>query len=306
MKQTDFAPMFKVARGVWWPFANKEEAEALASLAKEGNVSAEELGLITEKLVNYEYILQQAFKAGVTAATISLVLKVAPEIFKAIEHLIKVGEVDVEDFKRIGFAAVSGGAEGFIRGSISAALTTCCKAGLLGATLKSVDPTIIGTITVITMNVLKNSVYVVAGKKSRYELTGELVRDMYISACSLIGGGISQAIIEVPILGYMIGSFIGSLIGSFTYNLGYNAVISFCVDSGFTLFGLVEQDYTLPKEVIEEIGIKTFDYETFETKSFEPKTFTVKSFNEKTFNVKSLDIVYLRRGVIGVSRIGYV
>ena len=29
MKQTDFAPMFKVARGVWWPFADKEEAEAL-------------------------------------------------------------------------------------------------------------------------------------------------------------------------------------------------------------------------------------------------------------------------------------
>lgn len=85
-----------------------------------------------------------------TAATISLMLKVAPEIYKAISYLIKNGEIDGERFKKIGFAAVSGGAEGFIRGTVSSALTTCCKAGLLGETLKSVDPTIIGTVTVLT------------------------------------------------------------------------------------------------------------------------------------------------------------
>lgn len=285
---------------------SKEESEALAALAKQGNVSAEELGLITEKLINYEYILQESFKAGMTAATISLVLKIAPEIFKAIEYLVEDGQVDVEDFKRIGFAALSGGAEGFVRGSVSAALTTCCKAGLFGSAMKSVDSTIIGALTVITMNVLKNSICVVSGKKSRRELTGELVRDMYVSAWSLIGGSISQAMIDVPIFGYMIGSFLGSLIGSFTYNVGYNAVISFCVDSGFTLFGLVEQDYTLPKDVIEQIGVKTFDYESFEHELFEQESFSVKTFSPKTFTAKSLDIVCLRRGVIGVSRIGYI
>ena len=285
---------------------SKDEAEALAALAKEGKVSAEELGLTTEELVKFEHVLQQAFKAGLTAATISMVLKVAPEIFKAIEHLINEGEIDVEDFKRIGFAAISGSAEGFIRGSVSAALTTSCKAGLLGSALKSVDPTIIGAITVITMNVLKNSVYVVAGKKTRQELTDELIRDMYVSACSLIGGGISQAIIEIPILGYMIGSFIGSVIGSFTYNVGYNACLSFCADTGFTMFGLVEQDYTLPQEVLEEIGIEIFDYEAFEFDEFEFDEFEFDEFEFDAFEPETLDINFLRRGVIGVSRIGYV
>lgn len=136
--------------------------------------------------------------------------------------------------------------------------------------------------------------------------TGELVRDMYISACSLIGGGITQAFIEIPVLGYMIGSFVGSLVGSFTYNVGYKAVLSFCVDSGFTMFGLVEQDYVLPKELIKEIGIETFDYETFETTTFEPKSFAVSSFELDTFEPDTLDIHFLRRGVIGVSRIGYI
>lgn len=197
---------------------SKKEAEALATLAKQGKINADELGLTTEELIKYDYIIQQAFKAGLTAATISVVLKVAPEIIKAIDYLMKNGEINAEQFKKIGFAAVSGGAEGFIRGSVSAAITASCKAGLLGEALKSVDPTIVGTVTVLTMNVIKNAFQVALGKKTRTQLSGELVRDMYISACSLIGGGISQAFIEVPVLGYMIGSFVGSIIGSFTYN----------------------------------------------------------------------------------------
>lgn len=205
---------------------SKKEAEELATLAKQGKINADDLGLTTEELIKFDNIMQQAFKAGMTAATISLMLKVAPEIYKAISYLIKNGEIDGERFKKIGFAAVSGGAEGFIRGTVSSALTTCCKAGLLGETLKSVDPTIIGTVTVLTMNVVKNAYSVAVGKKTRQQLTGELVRDMYVSAFSLVGGGISQAFIEVPILGYLIGSFVGSIIGSFTYSIGQKAVIA--------------------------------------------------------------------------------
>lgn len=285
---------------------SKQEAEALATLAKQGKVSAEDLGLTTENLVNYEYIMQQAFKAGISAATISVVLKVAPEIVKAIDYLIKNGYVDKEQFKKIGFSAITGGAEGFIRGSVSAALTTSCKAGLLGETLKGIEPTIIGAITVVTINVLKNACQVAIGKKTRSELTGELVKDMYLSTCSLIGGGIGQAFIEVPILGYMIGSFIGSIVGSFTYNIGYKAAISFCVDSGFTMFGLVEQNYELPQEIIKELGIDTFEYETFAFDSFEPETFKIDTFDVDSFEPESLELTFLRRGVIGINKIGYV
>ena len=255
---------------------SKKEAEVLAKLAKQGKINADDLGLTTEELI------------------------------KAIDYLIKNGEINAVQFKKIGFAAVSGGAEGFIRGSVSAALTASCKAGLLGETLKSVDPTIVGTVTVLTINVIKNAFQVALGNKSTSQLTGELVRDMYISTCSLIGGGISQAFIEVPVLGYMIGSFVGSIIGSFTYNVGHKAIVSFCVDSGFTMFGLVEQDYTLPKEVIEQMGIETFDYETFHYDTFEPESFSFDSFETDTFEPDTLDVTFLRRGVIGVSKVGYV
>ena len=285
---------------------SKKEAEVLAKLAKQGKINADDLGLTTEELIKYDYIIQQAFKAGLTAATISVVLKVAPEIIKAIDYLIKNREINAVQFKKIGFAAVSGGAEGFIRGSVSPALTASCKAGLLGETLKSVDPTIVGTVTVLTINVIKNAFQVAVGNKSTSQLTSELVRDMYISTCSLIGGGISQAFIEVPVLGYMIGSFVGSIIGSFAYNVGHKAIVSFCVDSGFTMFGLVEQDYTLPKEVIEQMGIETFDYETLHYDTFEPESFSFDSFETDTFEPDTLDVTFLSRGVICVSKVGYV
>jgi len=284
----------------------KAEAEQLAAIAKEGKFKAEEYGLTAPDIINIDLMMKEAYKAGVTAAVVSLVLKVGPEIFKTIDYLIKNGEIEEGQFKKIGFAAVSGTSEGFIRGSVAAAITYCCKSGLLGNSMKNVDPSVVGAVVVLAMNVIKGSFAVALGKKTRTELANEIVKDTFISACALIGGGISQTFIEVPVLGYLLGSFVGSVVGSFTYDYGYKKALSFCVDTGFTLFGLVEQDYTLPDDIIKQMGIETFDYETFEVEGFKPDTFEIESFSFDTFEPDNLEITFLRRGVIGVSKIGYV
>lgn len=72
------------------------------------------------------------------------------------------------------------------------------------------------------------------------------------------------------------------------------------------MFALVEQDYTLPKEVLDQIGIETFDYETFEFESFEPDIFEFDTFSAEIFEPDTLGITFLRRGVIGASKVGYV
>lgn len=287
-------------------------ARELAQLAKESGVTDDKLsqmGLSTEKLIDYSDIMSQAMKAGLTAATISVVIKVAPEIFKAISHLAKNGKIEEGQLKKIGVAAISGSAEGFIRGTLAAAVTASCKAGLLGETLKYVDPSIIGAITVVAMNVLKNSFDVVCGKKTKAQLADEMVRDMFISVCGIVVGtvtaGTLSGITVLAPFGYLVGSLVGSAVGSFTYNAGRKAVVALCVESGFTMFGLVEQDYTLPDEVIKEIGISTFDYETFKPETFESESFVVDTFEVDSFKPDTLGITFLRRGVIGVDRIGY-
>ena len=285
---------------------SEQEARELASLSKEGGVNPEGLHLTTEELIKFTNILRQAYKAGLTAATISMVLRVAPEVLNAIAYLIKNGEIEEGQFKKIGFAAITGAGEGFVRGTVSAAITASCKAGLCGSAMKSIDPSIVGAVTVLVMNSMKNSYQVTTGNMSRAEMVNELIKEMFVTTCALSMGAASQSLIEIPVLGYMIGSFVGSIAGSVIYSSIYNPVLSFCVDSGFTLFGLVDQDYELPEEVLNEIGIEVFEYEKFEYEPFEYEKFEYEKFEYEQFEYEKLHTIFLRRGVIGVNCIGYM
>lgn len=288
---------------------SEADAKALAALAKEGDVTAEELkqlGISADEVIRFEYLAKEAFKSGLTAATISVVLNVAPEIYKAIDYLIKNGELDEKQFQKIGFAALKGGSEGFVRGSVSAAITIACKSGMLGETMKGISPSIVGMATVLAMDTMKNAFKVACGQMTRTELAQELIRELIVSSSALAVGTVVQAFIEIPVVGFMIGSFIGSAIGSFAYNCGYNAVMSFCVETGFTMFGLVKQDYTLPEDVLKNIGLAVFEYEKFKPVQFRSNGFKPTAFGQKQFEPNTLGITVLRRGVIGVAQIGYV
>lgn len=284
------------------------EAKTLAELAKKGDITYEQLkamGISADKVIHFEYIAKQAFNAGLTAGTISIVLKIAPEIYKTIDYLIKTGDLDSEQFRKIGFAALEGGCEGFVRGSVSAAITIACQSGMLGSVAKNISPSVIGMATVITLNTMQNAFKVANGKMTNFELSQELIRDLIVSSSSFAAGSIVQTFIGIPVLGFMIGSFVGSVIGSFAYNSSCNAVISFCIDTGFTMFGLVEQNYTLPKEILESIGIEVFTYEELEYEKFEYEKFETLKLEYEKFEPKTLDISILKRGVIGVNEIGY-
>lgn len=285
---------------------SEQEARELAKLSKEGGVNSKDLHLTTEELIKYTNILRHAYKAGLTAATISMALRVAPEVLNAIAYLIKNGEIEECQFKKIGFAAITGAGEGFVRGTVSAAITASCKAGLCGSAMKSIDPSVVGAVTVLVMNSMKNSYQVTTGNMSRAEMVNELIKEMFVTTCALSMGSVSQSLIEIPVLGYMIGSFVGSIAGSVIYSSIYNPVLSFCVDSGFILFGLVDQNYELPEEVLKEIGIEVFEYEKFEYEPFEYEKFEYKRFEYEQFEYEKLHTIFLRRGVIGVNCVGYL
>ena len=97
-----------------------------------------------------------------------------------------------------------------------------------------------------------------------------------------------------------------ALIGGLIYSTGYNFAISFCVDTGFTMFGLVRQDYALPEDVIREIGISVFEPSRFDPSLFEPAKFEPSRFEPGRFKKTEIRPFFLRRGVIGVREIGYI
>lgn len=89
--------------------------------------------------------------------------------------MVKQGEVDKEDLKKIGFAALSGAATGFVRGFVAASLTTACKSGALGEALKTIDPSGIAGLTVIMMETLSDSFKVVAGDMPANQMADNLI-----------------------------------------------------------------------------------------------------------------------------------
>jgi hypothetical protein len=285
----------------------KEDAEIITKLAKEGAFKASDQGISTEELIQFQYVMRQSLKAGLSAVTISMALKIAPELYKMLMKAIKSEKIGNEDLKRLGVAALEGSVGGFMRGSVSAGIQTACLGGHLGSALKSADPTVIAAVTVITMNAIKNAIKVATKDMSKAEFANACMRDLFVTTCALVSGGVSQGLTPtMPVLGYMIGSFLGSIAASFIYDTGYKAFLSFCCDSGLTFFGLVDQDYTLPKDVMMEIGIQVFEYDKFEYDKFEYDKFEYDRFEYDKFEYDTFQISFLRRGVIGVNKIGYV
>lgn len=283
-----------------------EEAVQIAKVAKEGNFNASEFGIKTSEMIQFEYTLKESMKAGINAAIISLAIKLGPELYKTIEYILKEGNISKEKIKESGLQILDSGKEGFLRGSIAAAISISCKSGILGETLKNIDPTIIGVFSTLSINVIKGSYEIAIGKNTGVNLLNQTIQDTFVATSSILGGYISQSLIPVPVFGYLIGSFVGSIAGAFIYKVGQSATLSFCIDTGFTLFGLVEQDYTLPREILETIGIKNLDFDTFEFDTFKPESFDFQTFECNTFMPDSLDIKLLRRGVIGVTKISYI
>ena len=164
----------------------------------------------------------------------------------------------------------------------------------------------IGAAVVLAVETAKNALKVASGEMRGNELTASLIKDAFLATCSIIGGGTIQAILPIPVLGYMAGSFLGAVIGSVSFQMGEKILIGLCVETGITFFGLVDQNYRLPEEVLVQIGIVPFKPKEFAYKTFEYKKFTPNSFRYDKFKFETFDIKPLNRGLVGVKKVGYV
>ena len=285
----------------------KEEAEAIAILIKEGKFKPEDFGISLNDMITSENILQQALKAGYTAAVITLVMQLAPEIFKAVDYLIRNKELDITQIKKIGITAISASSEGFLRGSIASALTISCKAGKLGEQFVNINPHVIGALTVIALDVAKSSILVAAGKMTAHDMGVKLTKEILISSAALAGGTLGQMIApELPVIGCLLGSLVGSCVASIALGIGEKCLISFCVDSGFTCFGLVKQDYVLSDETLIEMGIDLAVVSHVDVKRTDIKKNEVKHTELKKIKYHTVQLTMVRRGVIGMNVVGYV
>lgn len=285
---------------------SEDDARKLARLAKQGNVSAEELHLTLEEIMQKRYIIEQAIKAGMSAAVITTAFKVAPVLYEIVCRLKNSGNVDEEQFRKLGIKAFYGAGEGFIRGSVAAAITISCRSGILGKAVKSLTPAVIGVFTAVMLDALQDAIMVVKGDITRREMSNHIFSNIFISSVSLALGGITQIVLPIPVISCLLGSFIGSVVGAFVFGKVEKTYISYCAETGYTMFGVVNQDYVLPDDVLKDVGLEMIKVEKFEFEKFVPEYFSFSDFNSDAIKIESIGMKLLRRGVIGVSKIGYV
>lgn len=286
---------------------DKESAETIVKLCKEGKFKVQDFGIDLPSLVTNDYIIQQALKTGYTSAVMSIVMETAPQICEAIFLLIKDGKIYPKQLKEIGFAAVRGSSLGFIRGYVSCALAIACQSGKLGKQFIDIQGNAIAAITVLVMDTVKNAWFVASGKMCEREMAIKTEDAAIVTISALIGGSIGTVLLpQLTVLGYLIGSFVGSVFGSVIAEGKNSLIIALCANTGITLFGLVEQDYSLSKEMIKRLGLSVVDLKNVQPKNSQLNYNQVNTIKLRHNKPKSIEIFTLRRGVIGVRKVGYI
>jgi hypothetical protein len=162
------------------------------------------------------------------------------------------------------------------------------------------------------MNTVQNACLMSFGTISKQEYANRCTQDLVVTACSVGLGTVSGTVVSAlltpafAVFGYMVGSFVGSVLGSFVHKGVYSCVVALSAESGSTFFGLVEQNYELPPDVLESIGAKVFEYEKFKLAAFSAQKFGAKRFEHQKFEPVKINVTFLRRGVVSVSAIGYI
>lgn len=267
--------------------------------------------MTVSEVIQLQNVLQQSLRAGATAAAISAALRVAPEIYRAIDQLISEGEIDEDSIRAIGAATLDGSATGFLNGTAAAAITAmACKGAfgrtIMGAASKAMGPTVIGTFVVMTVEICRDAYLMARGEKSQRDFVNGVIQGSFMSAVTLAGAGIASIVTGGAALPMLIGSIVGSAAGGLAFAPVKSCVLKMASSSGFSFFGLVRQDYELPESTVRELGIKRASFKPAQFETADPELPKVHEMQTRHAYTHTIGISYNERGVVGINKIGYI
>ena len=290
------------------PATNEEMRRKAIDVSSKKKIDPADDGMTASQLIAASDIVKQSLKAGGTAAALSVA---PPEIYRAIDYLIAEGEIDDEHLKSIGTAACAGAANGFVSGSATAAITAAAAKGAFGETVKAAamgsrGANVIASLVVLTMETCRNSYLVASGRIEPVEMASNMGQSVFSTVMMLGGAAVATALTGGAALPVLIGSFVGGAAGSMAFRPVSSCVMKVCVDSGVTLFGLVEQDYEVPKRLLSMLGIKGASIKTARVKTAAVSTAArLSAPSVKTACLHTADVAFFERGLVGVNKVAY-
>ncbi len=291
-----------------------EESKVLQSLAREGNFNPEKFDITLAKRADYLCLTKSTLKSGLNSTIYDATFKILPDITASLSSLIINGKISQEQINQIASEGGQASAEGFLLGYCTALIENSSKIGVWGKEIQSLalsgNPNFNNVVVLMvttTIETIKDAIKLQKGLIDKKEFMQRLDKRVFIASCGHIIGLVSQSVFfEAPVVAYMVGSFIGVVLGNFVFEVKEKAFMSICVEYGYTCFGLVEQNYELPVSVKKYIGMDYFDIDEMKIDTLAIDNLTIDKLKFDQFNFDKLDIKLVKRGVIGIRKVGYI
>lgn len=274
---------------------SKSEAEMLVERVKKGENPVAALNTV---LSHYQSdIFKKALKSGVTAATINMALSMGPAIFQQLESVFRAEGIDLSELGNDSVNASLSSADTLFIQTLSGYLSMNAEFGKFGKSLQTLEnnSSVLTVVILAVYDSVKLSIKFANKKISREEYFSGMAKVIVVN-------GITAAMSFIPVVSFLIGGIVGTIVAE----QGEKFLIGLAIENGYTYFGLVDQNYTLSKAQLKDMGISTL--ELTEPKFDQLKTDKLNLSQLQTDKLKfgATEIKYLRRGLIGVNKIGYV
>lgn len=210
-----------------------EEMQAIAELSQDGSFKPEDFGLTVSQVIPPKYVLKEVVGTGVEVGLMKAVFTIGPDVFSIISHVVETGKLDMNAVKDTGVEGVIAMSEGFVEGSVSRIVIEACQEGLLGETLKSASPNIVGAIVFLTIEAVISG-YSLAKGEITPEDYGNLMADrIMITALAIPATTAILAVLPGTKLFMLVGCLAGGMIACGGYALAKEAVLEFVDGGGF-------------------------------------------------------------------------
>ncbi|MCK9521482.1 MAG: hypothetical protein M0R76_00360 [Proteobacteria bacterium] len=283
------------------PLSEREARELVKELREKQDVDREQFGLTPQQVIQWQDILREATTAAARAAIISAALQSAPYLVAIARKAWETGEISAKDFAPLAQALPATLLRSGVAGGLSAAIVGTARAGVLGGALQQVDPTFVAAGVTLAISAFETSIRAARGDITWPVAAKCISEDAIVLASAMGGAAIGQALIPIPMLGALVGNIVGAVVARLAIEQVNGVILGIAAETGWTVFGLVDQNYTVPGEILDASGWNVLDI-----RKLGPQAIELKRMQPINLALKNIDMKVLRRGVVSFGRVAYL
>jgi hypothetical protein len=281
------------------PLTEHEAREVAKELREMHDVDRVHFGLTPQQVIQWQDILRKAIPAAKRAFLFSVALQSAPYLVAIAQKAWETGEISAKDFAPLEKALPATLLKSGMAGGL-AAIVVSARAGGLGGTAQQWDPTFVAAGVTLAIRSFETSIRAARGDITWPVAAKSLAEDSIMLASAMGGAALGQAFLPIPMLGALVGNVVGAAVGKLVIAQVDGVVLGLAAETGWTFMGIVDQNYTVPREVLEDSG-----WRVLELREPALQRLNVQRFQPRAMDLRTVKMRILRRGVVSFGRVAY-